>query len=714
MHRKTVYSPQRRGDAEKTAFGVRLAKARVGQARQSASGPGKAGSRSRHFGISPRLGVSAVRFVFPVCLFALWTLPVPAQTRAAAPRIDVEQYTIDAEIAPNAATLAAQAAVRFLPVGDNVTSATFELNNALNVSRVVDESGKQIQTSRNQQDGTLRLSFEQPLANGKPVTITFYYDGRLTGNEDSPVYGIKFAAIHPDFAYLMYPARWFPVSGYTTDRFAAEMHITVPNGYTVLGSGLDSHQTTADKTVYTIKFARPSFPGSIAVVKDQPVKAQSEGVTTSLYFRGPEADQAQPNGQEVGKLMSYFTGMFGIPPYANLTVVETEAGAPRGYAAPGLIFLAPAAIGAQPNERVLANQVSRQWWEELVSPTTRNHLWLTNGLATYSELLWTEHNASVAAMESQLKDEMVDALTVDTVPIIQSSRMEDYSPELWALTGAKGATVASMLRFIIGDEKFFQTLKAYAEQDAWKSVNTDDFRKVAETVSGKDLGYFFTEWIESSGAPEFKLEYTIYRLAEKGFRVMGKVTQDLDTFRMPVDLRIETEGNPEEARVEVVGTASEFTVDTFGKPKNVIIDPGGRVLCYSPQIRVAVAIRKGEQFMELSEFGDALKQYMRALETDRGSSLAHYRIGEVYFLQQSWQSAINEFREALNGDLQPKWTEVWSHIHMGWIYDISAARDRAVNEYNLAIRTKDDTQGAQAEAAKYLKTPYEKPKRVDE
>ena len=149
--------------------------------------------------------------------------------------------------------------MRFLPVGDNVTSATFELNNALNVSRVVDESGKQIQTSRNQQDGTLRLSFEQPLANGKPVTITFYYDGRLTGNEDSPVYGIKFAAIHPDFAYLMYPARWFPVSGYTTDRFAAEVHITVPNGYTVLGSGLDSHQATADKTVYTIQIRAPVF-----------------------------------------------------------------------------------------------------------------------------------------------------------------------------------------------------------------------------------------------------------------------------------------------------------------------------------------------------------------------------------------------------------------------------------------------------------------------
>ena len=57
---------------------------------------------------------------------------------------------------------------------------------------------------------------------------------------------------------------------------------------------------------------------------------------------------------------------------------------------------------------------------------------------------------------------------------------------------------------------------------------------------------------------------------------MGKIAQDLDTFRMPVDLQIETEGNPEQKRVEVVGTSSEFVVDTFGKPKTVIIDPDTR------------------------------------------------------------------------------------------------------------------------------------------
>ena len=646
-----------------------------------------------------------------VLILALGASAARAQDRRS--RIDVEQYTIDAEVSPAAQTLAAKASVRFIPLDDNITSAAFELNNALNVSRVVDGAGKQIPASRNQQDFTVRLSFEQPLVKGQAVTITFYYDGKLSGQEDSPVYGIKFAAIHPDFAYLLYPARWFPVSGYTTDRFSADLHVTVPAGYTVLGSGLDSKETVGDKTRFQIKFERPSFPGSIAIVKDPPARVASEGVTTSLYFRGPEADMAQVYGEQIGKTMSYFTGLFGLPPYANLTVVETEEGAPNGFAAPGMIFLAPRGIGRQANTKLVANQVARQWFEELVSPASRNHLWLTNGLSAYAELLWSEHDKGPAAMEAQLRDVMIESLTVDTVPIIQASRLEDYSPELWALTAGKGATVIGMLRYVMGDENFFKTLKAFAQQYAWKSPNTDDFRKVAETAGGQDLGYFFIQWIESSGAPEFKLEYTILRTT-KGFRVMGKIAQDLDTFRMPVDLKIETEGNPEEKRVEVVGTSSEFSVDTFGKPKSVVIDPNNRVLRYSNQVRVAVAIRRGEQYAELSEFGEALKQYQKALETNRTSSLAHYRIAEVYFLQNNYQQAANSFREVLAGDIDPKWTEVWSHINLGKIFDITGQRERAVNEYNLAIRTKDDTQGAQEEAGKYLKTPYERQKRVEQ
>src|SRR5690242_18410556 len=121
-------------------------------------------------------------------------------------RIDVDHYTIEAEVNPRTQTLTASVNVRLVPLEDNVSSASFELNNSLNVSKVVDGSGRQVPASRSQQDFAIRLSFPEPLKKGQPANFTFTYDGRLTGNEESPVYGIKFAAIKSDYAYLLYPS----------------------------------------------------------------------------------------------------------------------------------------------------------------------------------------------------------------------------------------------------------------------------------------------------------------------------------------------------------------------------------------------------------------------------------------------------------------------------------------------------------------------------
>jgi len=624
------------------------------------------------------------------------------------PPIDVQDYQIEADINPRTQTLTATAAVRFIPAEENITYAVFELNNALRVSKAVDGGGRDLSPSRNQQDYTVRVNFPEPLPKGKPATVIFRYDGRLTGNEESPVYGVKFASIQADYAYLLYPSRWFPVNGYTADRFASTLKVSVPDGFRVVASGLETSGRSGENTVFEFEHARPSFPGSIAVVKGEPVRSSSEGVTTLLYFRGESVQNAGPYGEEVGKVMSFLTGVFGLPPQANLAVVETEAGAPTGYSAPGILFLSSKATAGNVNTRLVVNQVARQWWGNSVSPTTRNHIWLMNGGARLAELLWVEQSASPAAYESEMRDVYVEALTIDDIPIIQTGRLEDYSPEYWAVSGAKGTAVLGMLRYSIGDEKFKTLLKRFLEANAGKSVSTDDFRKAAEQISGRNLQGFFVQWIESSGAPEFKLDYTVFRTIN-GFRIMGKIAQDLDTFRMPVDLLIETEGNPETKQVEVVGTSSEFLVEAFGRPKKVTIDPNSRVLRYSNQMRTAVAIRRGEMFAEISEFGDALKEYQKALDVNRNSSLAHYRVAELFFLQRNYQSAANEFRLVLDGDLEPKWTEVWAHINLGKIFDITAQRERAVNEYNQAIRTKDNTQGAQEEAAKFLKAPYERP-----
>jgi len=629
--------------------------------------------------------------------------PAPAQQRRAA--IDVESYRIELLLEPAKQALSEKAQVTFSPAEERVQRVAFELHAALNVVAATAGDGQALQTTRRASEHALELFFPQPLERGKPVTVTFQISGRLAGDEESPVYGITFAAVRDDHAFLLYPARWFPVSGYTTDRYQMELTVRAPSGYRVISSGIA--MPAADGQAVTFRSTTPGFYGSLALAQGAPRRVEAEGTVSEIWFRGEHQANAQAWGEETGRVMAWLTSVFGVPPYRNLALVETGEGAPNGYAAPGILFVSPAAAGGKPNVRLLANQIARQWYGVLFSPAHRNHIWITNGMARYAEILYLEHLNGAQAVEPEIRDLYIDALTVTDAPVRQAARFEDYSPEFFAVTGSKGAAVYHMLRWVIGEEAFAKLLKAASDQFANRSITTDDVRKLAETVSGENLQGFFIQWLESTDAPEFRLKYTIYR-TQKGFRVMGTIQQDLDTFRMPVELRIETEGNPEYQRVTVVGPSTDFSVDTFGKPRKVIIDPNGRVLRLSREMRVAVAIRRGEQFAEIGEYNDALKEYQKALEVNPISSLAHYRVGEVFFLMGNYQSAANSFREALNGDQEPSWTVVWSHINLGKIFDITQQRERARNEYQQALRTKDNTQGALEEAARYLQQPYQR------
>src|SRR5579875_3836944 len=188
------------------------------------------------------------------------------------PRIDVPKYTIEAEVNPRTQSIVATAKIAFTPL-ESTPAAVFELNNALTVSKAVDSQGRTLDTSRDDKDFTIKVNFPAPLQKAQPCELSLTYDGKLTGNEDSPVSGIRFAALHPDFGYLLYPARWFPVNGYTTNRFAADLHITVPSEYKVVASGDEKTQAAPNgRTVYSFVYDKASFPGSIGIVKGDPLR----------------------------------------------------------------------------------------------------------------------------------------------------------------------------------------------------------------------------------------------------------------------------------------------------------------------------------------------------------------------------------------------------------------------------------------------------------
>ena len=569
----------------------------------------------------------------------------------------------------------------------------------------------------------------------------FEYEGAIQSADDSPVAGLKLAYIGDPITYLLYAGRWFPMVGYGINRFTATISVSVPPGYTVIASGKQSAapgpeveagapapasrkgahpQDTLTRLAtpsggQTLTFTyedHPSFPGTILIGKYVQTKSSEGGLNINVYTT-PEHKAAATNYADLAtKEFFFFTTLYGPPFNQNLSVVELPDDTVPSAWAPEIAALAGRYFTEKGNYRLLANNIAHQWFGTMVSPATKNDWWITDGTARYSEALYVEHVAGEAGFQEVTKDMSVGALAYVSVPLADVGRLDAFSPEFQSLVTDKGGMILAMLHWVIGEQAFDKTMRAFTAQYSGKSATVDDFRKIAEQQSGQQLTWFFTQWLDSTGAPQFKNKYTVYR-TQKGFRVVGEISQDMDLFRMPVELRIDTDGKTESKRIEVEGTDSAYSVDTFGRPRRITIDPNNQVLQNSQDLQVRTSIMRGQQDVEQGDLMEALKEYQKALDINRNSSLAHYRIAEVFFQQHNYQSAANAYREALNGDGIPRWTEVWSHIQLGMIFDLTGQRERATNEYRQALQTNDNTQNALDTARKYLQSPYQPPSSSD-
>ena len=722
-----------------------------------------------------RQALASVLALLAILAANFFVLPVLSPVKAAEKaRMRVDNYDIDAELNPRVHRLTAKAKVRFTAL-DDLSAATFELHNALRPTKVTDEAGQPLQVERISQDSAIRVALPAGLAKNASTTLNFEYEGTLESADDSPVPGVKLAYIGEDTSYLLYAGRWFPVSNYGINRFTATIRITLPAHMTVIGSGAptstsfstatpsaavaeksapskgvpastrkktstlakgktaskpSSSSIPADKAAsgtqpvaaavpgsalprktWTFTWDKPSFPGTIIAGIFTETKPAGTGANVKVYFKPAKQVYANAYGETAAKEFLYFTGLYGPALTPSLNLVELPDDTVPSAWAPEIAAISSRAIQAKTNYRLLANTISRQWWGGIVSPATRDDWWITDGFARFSEARYVENAVGETGYEEVARDMAVGSLAYDTVPLSGLGRLDPFSPEFQSLSTDKGAAILHMLRYVMGDEKFDNTMRGFALKHSAQSATGEDFRKEAEDHQGSSLLWFFSQWLDSTGAPEFKAKYTVYRLgSNKGFRTVGEITQDLDLFRMPVNLRIDTDGKTEDRIIDVVGTNSAFTVETFGRPRRIVVYPDDHVLKNSPDLRLRTALLRGQQLAQTGELTEALKEYQLALDANKNSSLAHYRVAEVFFQQRNYQAAANAYRESINGDGEPRWTEVWSHVKLGEIFDVTGQRERATNEYRHALETNDNTEGAQDEARKYLKQPYEKPK----
>src|SRR5215472_8817982 len=601
-----------------------------------------------------------------------------------------------------------------------------ELHPDLRISTVHEPGGKPLEFSRDTNYPLLiSIGLPEAASPGKKVTLQFDYSGPISSEEDSPTKGVRFANMDKTSAYLLLPARWFPLTNYPSNRYTGTFRLIVPESFVVVGTGRSDPPVAqpalgrgdTPKSAYTFHCDKPAPVGTFVAGSLQLSPVQTEGLSASVYTPPGQANTANAYATSLSHIISYFSETFGpLESEPSWTIAQLPDGTLQGYAAQGLLLISARQWTAKANDRMLSQLAAEQWWGDRVLPAALADTWLTDGLSRYGEALYAEQSDGVAGLHKALEDFAVGALMYeDTAPIAQSQRLATFSNEYRSVVSDKGALVFHMLRTELGDDNFTALLRDFYKKYEGKTATIPEFEAMAKTkvpppVKGQppiNLTSFFAQWLNSTGIPEFRLEYITYR-TPKGFKVVGKIHQDLDTFRMPVEIRVDTEGNPEFKKLLVSGTTSDFTIETFGRPKpnGIVIDPNNNLLKSSPRLRVHAAIARGEGYAELGKYYEAIQEYQRALDLQPGNSLANFRMGEAMFYQKNYQSAANAFRAALSGDLDPKWTDVWSHIYIGKIWDLLDQRARAVNEYSLAQHTGDDTAGAQAEATRFLQKPF--------
>ncbi|HEX5000266.1 MAG TPA: M1 family aminopeptidase [Terriglobia bacterium] len=612
------------------------------------------------------------------------------------PKIDVESYTIDATINSEERSLRATAEIRFRQLDQN-SFAAFDLDRRLRVSNVT-IAGERIGFRQFDRNSSVEIDLSGRPAS-EDLTVRIDYSGRLDPDDLDPAdRDPGLLRISDRSALLLYEGKWYPTNGTFSDKATMVLHVTVPNGWTPV---TDVPSAGTGYATFT-----PSFWGLLAAGPYKTDELKTTRATVDVHTLNADSAGARYLQVSSARILDFYSSTFGFPQFPVFHIVEVDGVSWTSRSSPGVLILAASRFRSDFDEASLARILAEQWFPMKIAVARPADSWLADGMAEFASLMYLEKKLAPSEFQVQADKALVKALAYEgRMTTLQAGDLPKDTIEYHALVEYKGAYILRMLRWVMGDSKFSDLMGRYVEAFRDTPASTEAFIRLASTVQGEDLNYFFEQWLSAWGAPEFETEYTVFRTPD-GYLVRGTVKQNLDLFRMPVELEIVTDGEPEYERVELAGVSSEFQIATVRKPREIQVDPEKKILRISPGIRLDVAIGRGEEYANEDRLDDAIREYQRAIDMNPKSSLALFRLGEALFEEGNLQFASQQFRDALNGDLKPAWVEVWCHINLGKIYDIRGFRDRAIAAYQQAVNTGNDSYGAQAEAKQYLTAPF--------
>jgi aminopeptidase N len=520
-----------------------------------------------------------VAFLFAASALAAMSSTLSADTYPRQSAVDALHYRFAIELDESALRV----------VGE--TTATFRIvapAQAIEMDLVTASGGKGMVVERVTERGApiefthaanrLRVAIPPGVRPGDEVTYTIAYGG-------VPADGLQVLTnMHGERVLFSegWPNRarhWLPTIDHPYDKATAEMIVTAPAQWQVVSNGLLVEEVDLDRnrrrTHWRQSVPIASWLFAIGVARfDAHHAGTIEGVPLQTWSFPQDRSAARGLFEETSRrAVSFFSDRVGPYPYEKLANVQAS-GFGGGMENATVVFYGEKGVAA--GRGPVVHEIAHQWFGNSVTERDWDDVWLSEGFATYFALLYREHFDGRDAFVDALKRSRGSILQAEKklpdTPVIHRN-LDDMERVLNNFVYEKGGWVLHMLRAEVGTESFWQGIREYYRRFRDRNASTDDLRQVMEQVSGKDLRWFFSQWLTRGGTPRIEATWH-YDAAQKAIELTARQTQAGEPYRLDLEVGLES---PSGARVETLrlhGPSTTVRIPSDASATAVVLDPG--------------------------------------------------------------------------------------------------------------------------------------------
>jgi aminopeptidase N len=513
-----------------------------------------------------------------------------ADARSSERGFDVLHYALDLGVRPEARAIEGSCSVRLASTVDALREVDLDLE-GLVVRGIRDPLGRELAYRR---EGTrLSVTLPEPLGRGAETELTVLYGGK-------PVDGLWFSGQRgadgtPTQVFTQgqtdHARGWFPCVDRPDERATSELRVTIPQDWVAFAAGRRDDVSDQDgRRVehWTMDVPHASYLLSLTAGEFVVLEGDWDGIPLFFAAEPRYAEWIPAAFAETDEILGAFSELTGIRyPYAKYSQVAVANFPWGGMENVSNTTLTSLALGDElcqqdhPATDLVAHEAAHQWFGDLLTCRDWSELWLNEGFATYFGLLYFEKTRGPDEFRARLRDAQQ--------AYVEQDRGTGRRPTVWA--GFKDAEDAMdtrayegaaarlhLLRYLLGDERFFAGIRTYVAEYAGRAVTTADLKRAMEKVSGQNLERFFQQWIWGRGYPEFLVDW---RFDRDRRQVVLDVKQTQATadgtpiFTLPVDVEVLDEGGRHVHRLELEGRSQRFELPVDGQPFYVQFDKYG-------------------------------------------------------------------------------------------------------------------------------------------